>query len=198
MLDGAMASPRLHRFSSASHACCHSVRREFIIDGASLHREERPEVPLSAIREALYNAFCHEDSTAVQIDIFWDAVDICSPGSFPAGYAPEDYLSGAQTASKPRNQLIASTLYRSGDIETYGTGLRRIRRVCDEQNVPVEIFQRGGSVHVRFTRSEAVAADNPPTTRRRRAGHPLPLRLPKSQRMRGTSYPKMRELSARI
>ena len=142
-----------------------NTRREFIIDGASLHREERPEVPLSAIREALYNPFCHrryEDSAAVQIDVFWDAVDIYNPGSFPAGCVPEDYLSGAQTASKPRNQLIASTLYRSGDIETYGTGLRRIRRVCDEQNVPVEVFQRGGSVHVRFTRAEAVVADNPP------------------------------------
>lgn len=152
-----------------------NTRREFIIDGASLHREECLEVPLSAIREALYNAFCHrryEDSAVVQIDVFWDAVDIYNPGSFPAGCVPEDYLSGAQTASKPRNQLIASTLYRSGDIETYGTGLRRIRRVCDEQNVPVEVFQRGGSVHVRFTRAEAVVADNPPTTRRQPADNP--------------------------
>ena len=152
-----------------------NTRREFIIDGASLHRAERPEIPLSAIREALYNAFCHrryEDSAAVQIDIFWDAVDIYNPGSFPVGFAPEDYLSGAQTASKPRNQLIASTLYRSGDIETYGTGLRRIWHACDEQNVPVEVFQRSGSVHVRFTRAEAVAADNPPTTRRQPADNP--------------------------
>lgn len=178
-----------------------NTRREFIIDGASLHREERPEVPLSAIREALYNAFCHrryEDSAAVQIDVFWDAVDIYNPGSFPAGCVPEDYLSGAQTASKPRNQLIASTLYRSGDIETYGTGLRRIRRVCDEQNVPVEVFQRGGSVHVRFTRAEAVVADNPPTTRRWREAHPLPLRLLGLQRMHGARCLKMSEPSARI
>lgn len=178
-----------------------NTRREFIIDGASLHREERPEVPLSAIREALYNPFCHrryEDSAAVQIDVFWDAVDIYNPGSFPAGCVPEDYLSGAQTASKPRNQLIASTLYRSGDIETYGTGLRRIRRVCDEQNVPVEVFQRGGSVHVRFTRAEAVVADNPPTTRRWREAHPLPLRLLGLQRMHGARCLKMSEPSARI
>ena len=146
-----------------------NTRREFIIDGTSLHRTERPEIPLSAIREALYNAFCHrryEDSAAIQIDIFWDAVDIFNPGGFAAGYAPEDYLTGAQTASKPRNQLIASALYRSGDIETYGTGLRRIKHACDAQGVPVVVFQRGDGVHVRFTRAEAVAADNPPTTRR--------------------------------
>lgn len=36
-----------------------NIRRAFIIDGSSLHREERPEIPLSAIREALFNAFCH-------------------------------------------------------------------------------------------------------------------------------------------
>ena len=146
-----------------------NTRREFIIDGASLHREERPEVPLSAIREALYNAFCHrryEDSAAVQIDVFWDAVDIYNPGSFPAGCVSEDYLSGAQTASKPRNQLIASTLYRSGDIETYGTGLRRIRRVCDEQNVPVRSFS-GAAV---FTCDSPARRPSSPTIRRQPAG----------------------------
>lgn len=52
----------------------------------------------------------------------------------------------------------------SGDFETYGAGLRRIRSFCKEQNVPVEVSQRSGSVYVRFTRAEAVAADNPPTT----------------------------------
>lgn len=143
-----------------------NARRAFVIDGSSLYREEVPEILLNAIREALFNAFCHrryEDDAAIQIDMFWDAVDIYSPGSFPAGYAPEDYLSGAVTASKPRNQLIARTLYRSGDIETYGTGLRRIEAACDAQGVPVEVFECAGSVHVRFTRAETVAGGDPAT-----------------------------------
>lgn len=144
-----------------------NTRRAFIIDNTSLHREERPEIPLGAIREALFNAFCHrryEDSAAIQVDIFWDAVEIYSPGSFPVGVSPEAYLSGAETASKPRNQLIVSTLYRSGDIETYGTGLRRIKSICDAQGVPVEVFEPGNGVHVRFARAEGVSADNPPKT----------------------------------
>lgn len=144
-----------------------NIRRAFIIDGSSLHREERPEIPRSAIREALFNAFCHrdyEDEAAIQVDIFWNAVDIYSPGLFPSGLTPEDYLSGEVTASKPRNQLIAATLYKSGDIETYGTGLQRIKSACDEQGVPVEVSQRGGSVHVRFTRSGGIAAANSPTS----------------------------------
>ena len=137
------------------------IRRAFIIDGTSLHRREVPEIPLTSIREALFNAFCHrlyEDDAAVQVDIFWDSVDIYSPGLFPAGYTPEAYLTGEVSASKPRNQLIARTLYRSGDIETYGTGLQRIKRECDEQGVPVEVFERGNAVHVRFMRSEGIAA----------------------------------------
>mgnify|MGYP002624633212 CR=1 FL=1 len=94
----------------------------------------------------------------MQVDVFWDAVDIYSPGPFPSVYTPEDYLAKRATASKPRNHLIAQTLYRSGDIETFGTGLRRIKRACDDQGVPVEVFQLGGFVHVRFMRSEGVAA----------------------------------------
>ncbi|EUB31506.1 ATP-binding protein [Olsenella uli] len=128
-----------------------NIRRAFIIDGSSLYRKERPKIPLSAIREALFNAFCHrsyEDDAAIQVDIFWNVVDICSLGLFPSGLTPEDYLSGEFIASRPRNQLIAATLCKSGDIETYGTGLQRIKTVCDARGVPVEMFQRGGSVHV--------------------------------------------------
>lgn len=65
-----------------------NARRAFVIDGSSLYREEVPEILLNAIREALFNAFCHrryEDDAAIQIDMFWDAVDIYSPGSFPQG-----------------------------------------------------------------------------------------------------------------
>lgn len=143
-----------------------NIRCAFIIDGSSLHRKERPEIPLSAIREALFNAFCHrshEDNAAIQVDIFWDVVDIYSLGLFPSGLTPEDYLSGEITAPKPHNQLIAATLCKSGDIKTYGTGLQHIKTACDAQGVPVEMFQRGG-VHVRFTRSKGVAAGDSPTT----------------------------------
>ena len=59
----------------------------------SLHRREVPEISLNAIREALLDAFCHrnyEDLGAVQIDIFWDSVDIYSPGTFPADLESSD------------------------------------------------------------------------------------------------------------
>lgn len=137
-----------------------NIRRAFVIDASvSLQRREVPEIPLDAIREALYNAFSHrvyETNAAVQIDIFWDSVDIYSPGPFPPGVSPDDFLAGRSAASNPRNVLVAQTLYRSGDIESYGTGLQRIRRSCEAQGTPVEVFERASSVHVKFTRQEAL------------------------------------------
>ena len=136
-----------------------NIRRAFIIDGSSLHRKEVPEIPISAIREALFNAFCHRDYLdlgAVQVDIFWDSVDIYSPGTFANNASPEDYLSGKAKESRPRNPLIARTLFRSGDIEAYGTGLQRIKQACDAQGTPVSVFERGRCVHIRFTRQEAL------------------------------------------
>ena len=96
------------------------------------------------------------DLSAVQVDIFWDSVDIYSPGTFANNASPEDYLSGKAKESRPRNPLIARTLYRSGDIEAYGTGLQRIKQACDAQGTPVSVFERGRCVHIRFTRQEAL------------------------------------------
>lgn len=165
-----------HLVDAAETYILNNTRRAFVIDGnVSMRRQEVPEIPMSAVREALRNAFCHrlyEDLGAVQVDIFWDKVDIYSPGRFPLGSSPEDYLSDREDASRPRNPLIAATLYRSRDIEAYGTGLQRIKEACEAQGVPFEVTQRGDSVHVVFMRQEGIAArkdtaesaDNPPTT----------------------------------
>ena len=56
-----------------------------------------------------------------------------------------------------RTAPVFDLIDRAGDIETHGTGLHRIKDACDAQGVPVEVFQRGDCVHVRFTRSEAIA-----------------------------------------
>lgn len=141
-----------------------NTRRAFVIDGTSLERREVPEIPVDAVREALFNAFCHrsyDDDAAIQIDVFWDHLDIWSPGLFPVGYEPDGYLSGTESASKPRNKLIATTLYRAGDIGIYGTGLRRIRSACDAQGVPFSVTESKNGVHVSFTRQEALVSSKP-------------------------------------
>ncbi|MDR2671588.1 MAG: winged helix-turn-helix transcriptional regulator [Oscillospiraceae bacterium] len=50
---------------------------------------------------------------------------------------PEDYIQGAE-ASVKRNPRLADLMYYAKDIESFGTGLRRISQVCDEAGVKVE------------------------------------------------------------
>lgn len=102
----------------------------------SLQRKEIPEIPADAIREALINSFCHKDYGACQsneVAIYKDRVEIYNPGSFPEGYKPEDFISGDERPVR-RNPLITSILYYSKDVESFGTGLKRIADACNEAN----------------------------------------------------------------
>ena len=69
-----------------------NIRKRIVIDG-SPSRDEVPEIPRAALREAIVNAFCHQDftdyGTAVQVDVFPDSVEITNPGTFPTGRTPE-------------------------------------------------------------------------------------------------------------
>ena len=97
-------------------------------------RDERLELPESALREALVNAIAHRDyrSTAnVQVYIFHDRVEIVAPGGLPAGMREEDLGS----RSVPRNPLLFSMLYRMRLVEQIGSGIRRIHDACREHSV---------------------------------------------------------------
>ena len=97
-------------------------------------RDERLELPDSALREAVVNAIAHRDyrSTAnVQVYIFQDRVEIVTPGGLPAGMREEDLGS----KSVPRNPLLFSMLYRMRLVEQIGSGIRRIHDACREHGV---------------------------------------------------------------
>lgn len=100
-----------------------------------VRREERPELPEEALREAVVNALAHRDyrSTAnVQIYIFRDRVEIVSPGGLPAGMTEADL----GVKSIPRNPLLFGMLYRMDAVEHIGSGIRRIHDYCREYGVP--------------------------------------------------------------
>lgn len=102
-------------------------------------RKEIPEIPADAIREALINSFCHKDYGACQsneVAIYKDRVEIYNPGSFPEGYKPEDFISGDERPVR-RNPLITSILYYSKDVESFGTGLKRIADRLQRSKLPV-------------------------------------------------------------
>lgn len=168
ILDNQQLSGTLFSLMDAAELyILNNTRRAFVIDGSSLHRKEVPEIPLTAVREALLNAFCHrdyQDSSCVQVDIFWDSVNVFSPGRFPENITPDDYLTGKLHESRGRNKLLAETLYKSKDIESFATGLRRIKKACDEAGVPFEVTQSKTGVNIRFTRTEAISASNSTTS----------------------------------
>ena len=103
-------------------------------------RDERLELPESALREAVVNAIAHRDyrSTAnAQLYIFQDRVEIVTPGGLPAGMKEEDL----GTRSVPRNPLLFSMLYRMRLVEQIGSGIRRIHEACRDYGVAEPEFQ---------------------------------------------------------
>jgi len=108
--------------------------------GHGLQRKEIPEVPIDAIREALFNSYCHKDFRASQnneVAVFKDRIEIYNPGTFPEGLTPQDFIERSER-SVHRNPLLAQILYYPKDIESFGTGLRRIATACQEADVKVE------------------------------------------------------------
>ena len=108
------------------------INVEFVI--RHVRREERPELPEEALREAVANAVAHRDyrSTAnVQIYVFKDRIEIVSPGGLPAGMSEADL----GVKSMPRNPLLFGMLYRMDVVENIGSGIRRIRDLCREHGV---------------------------------------------------------------
>ena len=108
------------------------INVEFIIK--HVRREERPELPEEALREAVANAVAHRDyrSTAnVQMYVFKDRIEIVSPGGLPAGMTEADL----GLKSMPRNPLLFGMLYRMDVVENIGSGIKRVRDLCREHGV---------------------------------------------------------------
>lgn len=108
-----------------------NIRWRVELDG-SIHRKEIPEIPMDAVREALVNSFCHKDYRVSQnneVSIYKNRIEIYNPGIFPEGLTPDDFIVGSERSIK-RNPKIAQLLYYSKDVESFGTGLKRINDAC--------------------------------------------------------------------
>ncbi len=120
----------------------------------ALQRVEIPEIPMDAIREALLNSFCHKDYSSGQsneVSIYKDRVEIYNPGAFPEGYEPQDFIEKAERPVR-RNPKIARILYYSKDIESFGTGLKRIADACETAGVQYEFQKKKSGFVVCFYR----------------------------------------------
>jgi ATP-dependent DNA helicase RecG len=143
-----------------------NTRMAYRIEG--LRREDVPEYPMKALREAITNAVMHRDwfmeGANVFVEIYTDRVEISSPGGLPKGMK----LSDLGRKSIRRNALIADLLHRITFIEKAGTGIKRMRDEAHDQHCPAPIFEDNGFFTAIFypnpeVRAQADARQGPST-----------------------------------
>lgn len=136
-----------------------TMRRDAVVRG--MIREEVPEYPPVAIREALLNAVGHRDyaytGAAVQVRIFDDRVEIESPGVLPGPVTVEN-LKEAQFSRNPRLMEVFHTLDL---VEEAGEGIDRILDAMDEALLEApEFAETGNSFVVRLAGGGVLRAED--------------------------------------
>lgn len=99
----------------------------------STSRVEIPEIPIVAIREIFINSLAHADYTEMtenEVSITPSQLEIYNPGKFPQNLTPEMFAK-QQLKSMPRNKVILNTLYKSKDVEIFGSGLKKTYALCE-------------------------------------------------------------------
>jgi ATP-dependent DNA helicase RecG len=124
-----------------------SFLRQYIRVGATIrgfYREDEPEYPYEALREAVVNAVIHRDynrsGESVRVFMYSDRVEVRSPGALLPGIALDD-LVALRVTSVPRNPVLAGFLRDiPGYMERIGSGIRFMMREMDGLGLPAPEF----------------------------------------------------------
>ncbi len=116
------------------------LRLEYRMKGGG-PREEIPEIPYEALKEALLNAIIHrdylEEGARVMVEIFDDRVEISNPGKLL--FEKEKFGH----ASVARNPVIFEMFFRLNLVEKVGSGINRIRDLVEESGLSVKFDTDG-------------------------------------------------------
>ena len=143
--------------------CRRNMRVRTIIDPETGVRNDRPEYPIDALREAILNAVIHRDysiyteGTPVQIDFFADRLEIHSPGSLYGRMTVEQL-----GVAKPdlRNPALAVMTEVLTGAENRYSGIPTIRRAMAEHGLPEPVFEnRRNEFVVTLYNGSATAAE---------------------------------------
>lgn len=121
------------------HAVLNQLNHKFLtrpIDFEGMHRIEKGEYPVSAIREMLLNALVHRNymGAPIQIRVYDDKINIWNEGSLPDGLTL-DALKRSHS-SRPRNPIIADVSFKGGYIDAWGRGTIKILDTCKLADLP--------------------------------------------------------------
>ena len=144
------------------------LNRKFLIRPISfegVHRVEKGEYPIAALREVLLNAMVHRNYTGahIQIKIFDDKICFWNDGALPEDLTIE--LLKQKHSSKPRNPVIADVCFKGGYIDAWGRGIEKIIDACREAELPEPEFEENsGGVSVTLFKSQSVPRPAPQVT----------------------------------
>jgi ATP-dependent DNA helicase RecG len=106
------------------------------IEFEGIHRIEKGEYPVAAVREMLLNALVHRNymGAPIQIRVYDDKLSIWNEGILPDGLTL-DALKRSHS-SRPRNPIIADICFRGGYIDAWGRGTIKIIDTCKQADLP--------------------------------------------------------------
>ncbi|MDQ3000767.1 MAG: putative DNA binding domain-containing protein [Fibrobacterota bacterium] len=115
-----MAGDLFSQFEGAFDFVASSLKKSFVIKGKK--REEKFEIPMIAVREALLNAIVHRNyalPAPIKVAIYEDRIEIFSPGIFPGPFDVNNLTAGITYI---RNAAITKIFREAGYIEKLGSG----------------------------------------------------------------------------
>lgn len=92
------------------------------------YRQMIESIPEKAFREAIANALVHRNwmtNSYIQVSMEKNSINITSPGGLPSNLTKDEYLNGQ--ISIMQNPIIGNLFFRLNIIESFGTGIRRIK-----------------------------------------------------------------------
>ncbi|MEK6679089.1 MAG: ATP-binding protein [Nitrospirota bacterium] len=111
-------------------------------------RVDIPEYPYEAIREAVINAIAHRDYTyrwsPIMFSIFDDRIEVSSPGSLLPGLN----IRSLEGHHATRNKIICDIFHETKDMEKFGTGIGKMKRLLKEHGLSKPEFKEEGDFFV--------------------------------------------------
>ncbi len=133
---------------------------KYEISYEGLQRIERLEYPEEALREAILNAIVHKDYTGVhiQLSVYNDKLILWNEGVLPNSLSISRLKE--KHPSKPRNIDIANVFFKAGYIETWGRGIAKIIKACENYSIPEPVFEEiANGIQLTFYKKRDVTKD---------------------------------------
>ena len=128
-----------------------SMRKGSLIRGVT--RQDIPEYPEVALREAIVNAVAHRDyshfvrGSHIQVRMFADRLEIQNPGGLYGGVTVDDLKEGQTT----RNRLLVQLMEDLHLVENRGSGIDAMLDAMQRRGLPAPVFEdRRTAFLVRF------------------------------------------------